>query len=82
MAKPTCVCAKCGCEMQPEKNGVKVLFMAAFGPYEIWCGDSVKCPKCEAVVVVGWGQDAYARHFQENFNKELNEVDIIVEALK
>ena len=70
MARPGVVCVKCNKEMKPEKTGELVLEMAVFGPYKIWSGDKVKCPKCGMEVVTGWGQNPLSAHYQEGFEKE------------
>ena len=62
------VCTKCQLEMRPEKNGVGVLDMADFGPYQLWDADSYKCPNCQFEIVVGFGQVPVAHHHEEGFN--------------
>ena len=58
------VCVKCQVEMRPEKNGIGVLDMADFGPYKIWDADKWKCPKCAIEVIIGFGQQAIAEHYE------------------
>jgi len=59
------VCVKCQVELTPEKNGVGLLDMASFGPYKIWEADLWKCPVCNYEIVVGFGRDAIAEHYDE-----------------
>lgn len=66
------VCVKCGVEMRPETNGVGLLDMADFGPYQIWDADKYKCPTCGYEIVVGFGQAAIAEHFEESFNQQVD----------
>jgi len=62
------VCVKCQVEMKPEKNGVGVLDITAFGPYKIWVADKWKCPKCGYEVIVGFGIKAIAEHYEKSFH--------------
>ena len=59
------VCVKCQVEMRPETNGVGVLDMASFGPYKIWDADKWQCPGCKYEIVVGFGSQALAEHYQQ-----------------
>jgi len=61
------VCAKCSCELRPEKNGVGVLDMAEFGPYELYDADLWRCPKCGMEVVGGFGYNSISRHSDPDF---------------
>ena len=71
MKRPICV--KCEIEMRPEENDVRVIewFSEPPQPYKIWCADVWMCPKCKTKIVVGFGQGAYAEHFQEGFEQSL-----------
>jgi len=62
------VCVKCGVEMRPERNGVGILDMADYGPYQIWDADKYKCPECGYEIVVGFGCNAIAEHYQGHFS--------------
>jgi len=50
--------------MLPETDGVGVLDVADFGPYKIWSADKWKCPKCGIEIVIGFGDEAIAEHYQ------------------
>jgi len=63
------VCPKCNCELHSHENGVGVVDMAKFGPYEIWNADLWKCPKCGIEVVGGFGKGPITRHFEDNFER-------------
>ena len=63
------VCVKCNCELRPEKNGVGVLEMADFGPYQVFDADLWKCPKCGLEVVGGFGCGPIAAHYEETFQR-------------
>lgn len=63
------ICVKCECELRPDENGVGLLDMFNPSdkpdpqPYQIWDADLYKCPKCGYEVVVGFGNNAVAHHF-------------------
>ncbi len=61
------VCVTCKCEMRPETNGVGVLDMADFGPYELWDADKWKCPKCGIEVVGGFAHNHISAHYEDDF---------------
>jgi len=65
------VCMKCKCELHPEKNGIGVLDMAWFGPYELFDADMWKCPKCGLEVVGGFGYDSISAHYKPNFQETI-----------
>jgi len=65
------VCAKCRCELRPEKNGVGVLDMASFGPCELFDADLWKCPECGIEVVGGFGNGPISSHFDEDFQQAI-----------
>ena len=65
------VCVKCEVEMRPEKNDVGVLDMADFGPYKLWSADKYKCPKCGYEIVVGFGDDRIAEHYEDSFERSI-----------
>lgn len=63
------VCAKCKCEMRPERNGTGVLDMAEFGPYAVWDTDLWKCPECGIEVIGGFASGPISQHWQDDFEK-------------
>lgn len=63
------VCVKCGVELKPGTNGVGLLDMADFGPYQVWDADKYKCPTCGYEIVVGFAQAAISAHYNQNFTK-------------
>lgn len=65
------VCTKCNCELHPEKNGVGILDMAKFGPYELYDADLWKCPKCGLEVVGGFAYNPISAHHEDNFQSEI-----------
>jgi len=40
---------------------------ANFGPYKIWYADLWKCPNCKNEIIVGFGWNPVAEHFQNDF---------------
>ncbi len=63
------VCAKCCCELRPETNGVGVLDMADYGPYELYDADLWKCPKCGLEVVGGFASGPISAHYESDFQR-------------
>jgi len=50
------VCVGCQCEMIPAQNDIRVVSVWGKSELEeIWCADLLKCPKCQARVIVGFG---------------------------
>lgn len=80
------VCVKCRIEMKPEKNGVKWVTMADFGPYQIWDSDKWKCRKCGIEILSGFGQRPLNEHFENGFNDALTYYkendEVVMEVLK
>jgi len=56
------VCVSCKMQMKPEKNGVYFIEYAGFGPYKIWHTDKLKCPRCGATILTGFGDTAIHHH--------------------
>ena len=70
MARPVGpVCVTCNREMFPEKNGVRAVLHASFGPYEVYVADLWECLKCGVQVLVGFGRGPLAQHFEPEFAK-------------
>ncbi len=63
------VCKKCNCELRPETNGIGVLDMADYGPYELFDADLWKCPKCGLEVVGGFAYNPISAHYKSDFVK-------------
>jgi hypothetical protein len=69
------VCVKCHCEMRPEINGVGVLDMADWGPYQLFDADQWCCPNCHVQMVGGFGSGPIAKHFEPDFQKMVADYD-------
>ncbi len=67
------VCVKCNCELWPKTNGVGVLDMANFSPYELYAADLWKCPKCGLEVVGGFGRNPISSHYEPHFQAVVDE---------
>ncbi len=65
------VCVSCRIEMKIERNGVKWVSYANFGPYQIWDSDKWKCSSCGLEVLVGFGQRRLAEHYESDFSERL-----------
>ena len=63
MPRPVCVC--CRKEMRCSKNGRAVLTTTDGNPYQLWEGDEYECRECGHRVVVGFGLQPIAEHFEE-----------------
>lgn len=83
------VCAKCGVELFPKKNGVGCLDYAYFGEgeeqkaeeYQIWDADLWECPKCHCQIVTGFGFEPIDIHHNESFSatvKNYREKSILI----
>lgn len=66
------VCAKCNCELRPETNGVGVLDMAEYGPYELYDADLWKCPRCGMEVIGGFALSPISAHYDPDFQKMID----------
>jgi hypothetical protein len=67
---PTSSNVLCGCGrlMGPIKNGVAVEELDEDGaPYKLWRADRYGCADCGATVIVGFGRDPIAEHYQESY---------------
>lgn len=84
MPKPVCV--PCQRFFRPKRNGTGVLENAPkvngapagttapdqWRPYKLWDADMYECEGCGAQIVVGFGREPMAEHFQtERFAKRL-----------
>lgn len=67
------VCPECNCEMRPEKNGVGVLDIAVFGPCNLYAADLWKCPRCDKLVIGGFGHRPIASHYEDDFLKTIED---------
>jgi len=69
------VCVKCRKEMRPERNGVKYVEYADFGPYKIWDSDKWICPECGLEILAGFGYKPLVEHYQPEFLTDLANVN-------
>ena len=62
-------------ELRPEKNGVGLLdlFRGNTKPYQLWDADLWKCPGCGYEIVVGFGADPIAVHYEGDIGKVCQE---------
>lgn len=65
------VCVACSLDMYPEKIGVPFVEQFMDGnemqPYKIWAADRWSCPKCKISVLIDFGKDAHAFHYEPTF---------------
>lgn len=74
---PKIICTRCQTQMEIESQGVYVveMFNTPPQPYKIWHADLWKCCGCQAEVVSGFGQQALAEHFEEDFPALLESIN-------
>jgi len=74
---PMPICVKCEVEFRPKENDVRVVkwFSSPPRPCAIWCADLWTCPKCGIEIVVGFGRDSIAEHYQEDFEESLQNAE-------
>ena len=57
------VCVKCGKELRPKENGVKLVEIDKQGnEYEVWYGDLWQCPLCDNQIINGFGDGPIIPH--------------------
>jgi hypothetical protein len=62
------VCADCRVEMRAHKTGDVVEELQSDGePYKVWSCDRFKCPRCESEVLVNFGRQPIAEHWQPGY---------------
>jgi hypothetical protein len=77
---PRPVCCECGVEFKVKKNGV--IAQENTGsypnstPYKIWSADLWECPKCLHQILFGYGLKPMSQHFDEDFKKLQEKVEI------
>ena len=73
---PKIICVDCEVEYKPDKNGVYLIEMAwqPPQPYKIWHSDMWICPSCLHQVIAGFGHQALAEHYQDDFQPLLNSI--------
>ena len=65
MPKPVCV--TCRCEFRCEKNDTGVVIVSGDEPYQLWSGDTWKCPGCGVEIIAGFGKEPVSKRFQPKF---------------
>jgi hypothetical protein len=76
---PGYACAACLTILRPRKNDVCVCITFEGGkPYQLWQADLWECPDCGNQVILGYGQEAWAEHFQPDFANFLDGVDFTI----
>lgn len=73
MPKPACV--KCCVEYVPIAVGVKAIetHLPSREPYKIWGADLWACPKCRSQILIGYGKNPIAEHYQDDFAQKLRD---------
>ena len=76
---PKNICVKCEVEFKPFENGVIVaeMFQNNTALYRLWSADLWQCPKCGYQIVSGYGNHAYAEHFEQNLEKIIAEETVL-----
>ena len=74
------VCVRCGQIMKPEKTGAYFLEKDGEGrPYNIWSADRFECPKCEALILTGFGLSAVTHRPSEELIQDYRENTVLIE---
>ena len=64
-------CAECCTFMLPKKNGVVVEEkMSGSRPYKLWHADLYKCPACNKMTIIGFGNSPVIAHFEPDYDNE------------
>ena len=83
MPKPICV--KCRRFFKPARNGVRVLEQMPvekhaqpgtededrWKPYKLWQADLLRCNGCGTEIIVGFGMEPSAEHYEPEFQQKL-----------
>ena len=67
------ICVPCKAEMYCSKNGVVVVccFQDSRRPYSLTSADEYCCSTCDVKVIVGFAEQPYAEHYEEDFAQML-----------
>ena len=62
------VCVRCALEMRACKTGDVVEELDSSGaPYKVWSCDRFECPSCLLQVLVNFGRQPIAEHYQPSY---------------
>lgn len=76
---PGYACAQCFTILRPRENDVCVhITMEDNRPYQLWQADLWECPDCGMQVILGYGEHAWAEHWQPDFPHFLGGVDFTI----
>jgi len=65
---PAAVCARCNAAMKVIRTGAPVLEKFEDGnPYKLWAADLLQCPICQIKVLMNFGTEPMASHYQLGF---------------
>jgi len=69
---PGYACVPCQTCIRPRKNDIDVIVEDSEGrPWKLWSADLWECPSCGARTILGYGQQHYAEHYEDDFNRLL-----------
>jgi hypothetical protein len=54
---------------------VVAIEMASFGAYKLWAADLYQCDACDARVLAGFADNAYATHDEPGFKQALERAE-------
>ena len=63
-------CSKCQAAYVPLKNDIVVVETMGDEedkPYKLWCADILECPKCNHILISGFGQMHFSEHYEPDF---------------
>ena len=76
---PGYVCVQCSTFLRPRKNDVCVHITMVDGrDYQLWQADLWECPDCSNQVILGYGAQNWAEHYEPDFKDMLCKVDFTI----
>jgi hypothetical protein len=73
---PRPICVKCQTDFRPHNNDVVAIETMNGGEdYKAWCADLWKCPSCGEEIIIGFGKDAFAEHYQNDFKDKIKTLE-------
>ena len=79
---PGYICVDCKTMLRPRKNNVCVLTTTDLEkpdtPYQLWQADLWECPDCGHQVLLGFGKEAWAVHYEDDFAEHIKHADFTI----
>jgi len=65
---PGYACASCKTMLRPRTNEIYVAVESDGQAYQIWCADLWECPDCGTQIILGYGREPIAEHYEDKFD--------------